>query len=339
MALLFMDGFYVADYGSKYTIINSGGGYSSTTSTRFGSGRAVQRIHNSTGELWRAVPATTTVICGFAVMYTNNYPGFPASLLAVSGDNAATDHISVVTGDTMNTLWVRRGNTTLFTATNIAVNVWHHLELKVTISGTTGSVELRIDGVSVGTFSGNTKNGGTNSSIDTVKLGGSGNNTSITISRDDLYILDDTGAAPYNNFLGDVRVYSLSPAGAGVSTQWTPDTGSNYAEVNEVPYSAANYVQSNTSGQRDTYVLADLPTGGVTTVYGVQSNVIAKRTDAGAIAVKPVLKSGAAISYGPSTPLLVSDTTISGMRTTDPATSAPWTVSGVNGLEAGMEVV
>jgi hypothetical protein len=243
-----------------------------------------------------------------------------------------------VTGDTPNTLWVRRGSTTLFTAANIAVNVWHHLELKVTMSATTGSVELRIDGAPVGMFSGNTKNGGTNSTIDTVKLGGSGNNTSITITRDDLYVLDDTGAAPYNNFLGDVRVYSLSPTGAGSSTQWTPDAGSNYAEVNEIPYSAANYVQSNTSGQRDTYALADLPAGGVTTIYGVQNNIIAKRTDAGAIAVKPVLKSGATIAYGTSVSLPTSDMILTDVRAIDPATSAPWTISGVNALEAGMEV-
>ena len=338
MALLFMDGFDVADYGAKYTIINSGGGYTSTTSTRFGSGRAVQRSYNSTGELWRTVPAATTVICGFAFMYTNNYTGFPASLLVLSGDNSVTDHISIVTGDTPNTLWARRGSTTLFTATNIAVNVWHHLELKVTMSATAGSVELRIDGVPVGMFSGNTKNGGTNSTIDTVKLGGSGNNTSITITRDDLYVLDDTGAAPYNNFLGDVRVYSLSPTGAGSSTQWTPDAGSNYAEVNEIPYSAANYVQSNTSGQRDTYALADLPAGGVTTIYGVQNNIIAKRTDAGAIAVKPVLKSGATIAYGTGVSLPTSDMILTDVRAIDPATSAPWTISGVNALEAGMEV-
>jgi hypothetical protein len=338
MALLFMDGFDVADYGVKYTIINSGGGYSSTVSTRFGSGRAVQRAYNATGELWRSVPASTTTICGFAFIYTNNYAGFPANFIVLSGDSSTTDHISVVTGDAMNTLWVRRGGTTLFTVANITTNTWHYLELKTTINSTTGSVELRIDGVSVGTFSGNTKNGGTNNSIDTIKLGGSGNNTSITITRDDLYILDDTGVAPYNNFLGDVRVYSLSPTSAGSSTQWTPDSGSNYAEVNEVPYSAANYVQSNTSGQRDTYTLADLPAGGVTTVYGVQSNVIAKRTDAGAIAVKPVIKSGATIAYGSNTPLPVADTVVSYVRAIDPATSAAWTASGVNALEAGMEV-
>lgn len=337
MALLFMDGFDVSDYATKYSVINSGAGFSSTTSTRFTSGSALQRGFNSAGELWRTIPASATVICGFAFMYTNNYPAYPANILVISGDNTVTDHISIVTGDTANTLWVRRGGTVLFTAANVTVNVWHYLELKATINSTTGAVELRIDGIPVGSFSGNTKNGGTNSSVDTIKLGGSGNNTSINITRDDLYVLDDTGPAPYNNYLGDVRVFSLSPNGAGASTQWTPDTGVNYTRVNEVPYSAANYVQSQTTGQRDTYLLADLPAG-VTNIYGVQGNVIAKRTDAGNISLKPVLKSGATLAYGPTTALITSDTVISTLQATDPATSTAWTISGVNALEAGMEV-
>jgi hypothetical protein len=335
-----MDGFDVADYGAKYTVINSAGGYSSLTSasTRFNAGRGLARTFNSSGELWRTIPAATTVIWGCAVQYTTNYSGFPAYIVMLAGDGSTTDHISIVTGDAANTLWVRRGNTVLITATNIAVNVWHYFELKVTLSATVGSIDFRVDGISVGTFSGNTKNGGTNTTIDTVKLGGSGNNTGIIIYRDDMYVLDDTGSAPYNNFLGDVRVYSLNPTGAGASTQWTPDSGSNYARVNEVPYSAANYVQSSTVGQRDTYALSDLPGSGVTSIYGVQSNVIAKRTDAGAVAVKPTLKSGATVAYGASTQLPTFDVVATDVRTTDPNTSSAWTVAGVNSLEAGMEI-
>jgi hypothetical protein len=134
-----------------------------------------------------------------------------------------------------------------------------------------------------------------------------------------------------------MRVYSLSPTGAGSSTQWTPDTGSNYARVNEVPYSAANYVQSATTGQRDTYVMADLP-GSVGIIMAVQNNMIAKRTDASAISVKPAIKSGASVYYGASAALTPNDTTVSDIRTTDPNTSAAWTAGGVNALEGGFEV-
>ena len=183
-------------------------------------------------------------------------------------------------------------------------------------------------------YTGDTRNGGTVAGIDTVRLGGLYGPNALF---DDVYICDGTGSAPYNTFLGEIRVHSLSPTAAGSSTQWTPDTGSNYARVNEVPYSAANYVQSGTSGQRDTYTMADLPVS-PETVLAVQNNIVAKRTDAAAISIKPVIKSGATLSYGSSTSLTTYDSTLSDIRVADPNTSTAWTASGVNALEGGFEV-
>jgi hypothetical protein len=138
--------------------------------------------------------------------------------------------------------------------------------------------------------------------------------------------------------LGDVRVYSLSPTGAGSSTQFTPSSGANYTTVDELPYSATDYVTSGTSGNRDTYAVADIPaTAG--TVFAVQSNVIAKKTDAAPISLKSALRSGASVYYGSPVSLGASDGAVTDLYTADPATSTSWTISGVNALEAGFEVV
>jgi hypothetical protein len=265
-------------------------------------------------------------------------------MIVLSGDAGATAHLSLSFNAGDGSLALYRGNGTTLIASSspgqVLVGTWKYIEISATISDTIGICTVRADGLVVISFTGDTRNGGTATTFDTVTIQaaalgvGSGSN----YLWDDVYLCDDTGSAPYNNFLGDVRVYSLSPTGAGASTQWTPDTGSNFSRVNEIPYSSVNYVQSNTSGQRDTYAVTDLPAGGVTTIYGVQNNIIAKRTDAGAVAVKPTLKSSATIAYGTSTLLPTSDTVVTDVRTTDPATSATWTVNGVNNLEVGMEV-
>ena len=184
-------------------------------------------------------------------------------------------------------------------------------------------------------FNGNTKNGGTNTTIDQLSIGLIANGSGVYI--DDLYISNETGSAPYNTFLGDVRVATLSPTAAGASTQMTPDSGANFSRVNESTYSASNYVSGATPAYRDTYTMADLPAN-VATVYAVQNNVIAKRTSTGAIAVKPAIKSGASVYYGTPSSVTTNDITYTDLRTTDPATSTAWAVSGVNNLESGLEI-
>ncbi len=49
----------------------------------------------------------------------------------------------------------------------------------------------------------------------------------VGMQIDDLTFCDSTGSAPYDGFLGNVRVQALLPAGAGASTQFTPSTGSD----------------------------------------------------------------------------------------------------------------
>jgi hypothetical protein len=107
--------------------------------------------------------------------------------------------------------------------------------------------------------------------------------------------------------------------------------------VNEVPYSSANYVSGSTPAFRDTYTMSDIPAN-VATVYGVQNNVIAKRTSTGAIGFKPAIKSGTTVYYGTQAATTTNDATYSDLRVTDPNTAAAWTVSGVNNLESGLEI-
>lgn len=326
MALLFMDGFDAGDYTQKYTYL--GGSASSNTTTRFSTGRSL----NLAGTYRKVIPARVTLFVGMAWYWTFT-DGTDRMVIGFAGDNAATSHITVAQNS--GRIVARRGGTLLGTsAAVLSPSTWHYIEIKVVIDPTAGNVTVRYLGNDIVSFTGNTKNGGTNTSLDAVDISAT---SGATFLFDDFYINDDTGGSPYNTFLGDVRVHTMSPSGAGASTGFTPSSGANYTTVDELPYSATDYVSSNTPSTRDTYVMADLPAA-ASTIFGVQTNVVAKKTDAGSIAVKPVIRSGGTNYYGSSAPLTGSDITVSDLRTVDPNTSAAWTAGGVNGMEAGVEV-
>lgn len=324
MALLFMDGFDLADFTAK--------GWSSgatTTASRFGTGRSLA----SPGMIRFA--ASAQVFVGYAVQMGGYGTNFNGWRFAIHADNGTSTHLRLYFSPTVHLY--RNDGTLLATGTMPSnanpINSWIYVEVSATIADSGGTCEVRVNGTTVINFTGDTRSGGTSTNIDAI----SQNQYDIGSIWDDLYICDGTGSAPYNTFLGEIRIHSLSPTAAGSSTQWTPDTGSNYSRVNEVPYSAANYVQSGTTGHRDTYAVADLPAS-VGNVLAVQNNVVAKKTDVAGISIKPAIKSGAGVYYGGTSALTVGDTTVMDLRTIDPNTSTAWTAGGVNALEGGFEV-
>ena len=331
MALLLMDGFDIGDTAVKWPQSAQGG--SSSTTTRFGTGRSFL-LNNFVYQLYKVVTTSTTLYMGAAVRIsaadTNVFMGLGADWQT----SPFTHHNLRITGNT--TLALYTGNTllTTYTHTSAFPGGWFYFELGGTLATSGGTAIVRIDGATVINFTGNTKSGGTSTSFDHVTLKGDNSGGKYV---DDVYVCDGTGSSPYNTFLGEVRVHSITPSAAGSSTQWTPDTGSNYARVNEIPYSASNYIQSSTVGQRDTYTMTDLPAN-TGTVLAVQNNIMAKKTDATVVGVKTALKSGASVYYGSTYNLSSNDTVYSDLRTTDPNTATAWTSAGVNALEAGIEV-
>ena len=332
MALLFMDGFDAGDMALKGWSPTAQCVTGTSPATRFGTGRW-GGVANGFSAI--SVPASAQIFAGFSMANTY-YDSSVRSFIYILTDNKATTQLSLGmtnTGLVLYRGWV--GATVIGQYNfNLSQNVFYNIEISATIDPTAGNVVVRLNGVNVINFTGNTKAGGTSTNIDGFGLGANGG---ITAPFDDLYICNSTGSAPNNTFLGDVRVQTLVPNSAGSSTQFTPSTGANYTTVDELPYSASDYVQDSVSGHRDTYNMTDLASIG--TIYGVQNNVIAKKTDAAAISLKPALKSGASVYYGATVPLATNDMTLVDTRAVDPSTSAPWTLTNLNALEAGFEVV
>lgn len=328
MALLYMDGFDAGDFIQKGW---TGNVPTSSTTTRFNTGRSAQLGGSTT--VSRPITPSTSVYLGLAMYYTGQ--DYSPRCMLFQSDNGSINQINVKWIN-VTTLAVQLNAVTVATAAYpFALNTWYYFEVGVTVADAGGTCVVKINGTTVINYTGDTRNAGTTGMYDTFSLHFGGSNTAAIF--DDLYICDGTGPAPYNTFLNEVRIYPLSPNAAGASTQFTPSAGANYTTVDELPYSSTDYVSSGTVGNRDTYALSDLPAT-VGTIYAVQNNVIAKKTDASNIAIKPAMVSGGTVYYGAATNLGGSDATLSDLRTADPATTAAWTATGVNSLEAGFEV-
>lgn len=335
MTLLLMDGFDNGDRLSRYPL---GTGTQHTSTTRFGYGQAIQ-CNNSTN-LVMPFTASATIFFGFA-FNLNSQNG----VIAFFGDGNTTNHVSIVIN--ADGSWsARRGSTTgtilaSGAAASLSTTGFHSIEGKITISDTVGVIELRYDG-SASPFcnvtSADTKNGGTNVSVDTLLLRTGSTGASGGMTVDDFYLLNSSGSAPNNTFLGDVRVMTVLPNGNGNYSQLTGSDGNstdNYLLVDEATVNTSDYV-GGVSGLKDSYTMENLSVS-PTTIFGVQEVAYAAKSDAGAANFKHLLRISST-DYTTSSKVLSTTYTIYlNLRETSPATATAWTESEVNGLEAGIE--
>ena len=347
MALRFWDGFdYLALTGTIIQAQMQGRGWinSSTNWTaatgRFGGQSAT--IPASGNLRYDVTGNPVTAVVG-AAFYLNSTPS--AAIQIVELIESAVPNVQVGVGlDTNRRLIVYRGSvsTVLATGTTVLPNgAWTYIEFKAKVDPTTGTYEVRINGLATPELSAtgqNTRNS-SNSFLTGFRLLVSAN--AISCRFDDIYFLDTTGSAPLNDFLGETRVQTLWPTGAGASTQWTPSVGSNWQNVDDGNGgnmdSDTTYNSSATVGQIDSFALQDL--SGTPTVYSVAMTWDARKDDAAARQVRSRLKSGATIANGTTQTMGSSFAGSRDVWDTDPATGVAWTSSGVNALEAGYEMI
>lgn len=338
MALLFMDGFDAGDFRLKWDQISSAGSLTTTTNTRFSAGRAFDAPNNIAGQalLKKLFTPSSKTIMGMAFKTTVGNDS--SSCIFLYGDSGVTNHLSIRLM-TSGRIGLYRGASQLAisSASLWLVDNWHYIEASAIISDTVGACEIKLDGTSIINFTGDTKNGGTNTTLDAVEYWYYA--SSCNVKFDDVYILDGTGPAPLNDFLGDVKIQTIVPTGAGSQTQLAP-TGSanNWDTVNELPYSTTDYNSSSTPGQQDSYALSDL-LANTASVHGIQTNIVAHKSDAGTGNIRSTVRSGGTTFTDPTATLSTGPKTFSAIRATDPATATDWTVSGVNNLEAGVEII
>jgi hypothetical protein len=219
---------------------------------------------------------------------------------------------------------------------------WHYLEMKILLGdNNTGAVDIQVDGLLVYSTTG----------ITTSPYGNVGW-TGISFHRsffyspvvfyDDLYIADGDGAAPWNDFLGDVRVEYLRPTANGAVQMWTLGAGPSHWEAVDdgpTPDDDATYISTTSFGDIETNIHENsvLPPGGQ--VYGVQTSFLCKKDQPGDRLLAPVFRQGGVNHLGDNVAVTQDNYSYSSVVSeTNPATSAQWTITEINDSEYGPKV-
>lgn len=217
--------------------------------------------------------------------------------------------------------------------TSVPINSWFYVEIKVTV-GTSGTFELHLNGAVE--IASTTANFGTsNISLIRFEYGRLGGGST---SVDDVYVLDTTGSAPRNDFLGDVAVRTLYPDGDGTYSQWTPSpSGPHHDDVDDLQIDGdGSFIYDSTPGDKDSFSMTSLP---VSTVYAAQLNLGARKGDAGTTRqIEPLIRQAGVDHVGPTFTLSAAYLFYSWLLNQDP-TGTDWTGATINADEYGVELV
>lgn len=221
--------------------------------------------------------------------------------------------------------------------TVLSTGVWYYVEWEIITHDTLGEIHCRLNGITeeISVTGIDTRASGSGILSSITFLGASGR----TVTIDDVYIRYATaGETAKTSWYGDIRVDSLFPTGAGNSTQFTPSTGSNWQNVDDADIdSDSTYNQSSTLNHKDTYVTGNLSSTG--TIYGVQSQIYARKTDAGARSVGRVYRISSTDYVSTGKPLTIDYIYLDDLTEVSPATASAWTVSEINALEIGAQII
>lgn len=348
MALIFCDGFdwYQGAFQQSTGITGSmalrwtgyygnntaSGGTSPAAARSSGQGLLITRGGNDGG-----------VYKSFGANYVSGLLGFawqsstaPTNRTIATIFDGTTEQISLRTNASSVPTITRNGTVLATGSTVLSAGAWYYFELKFTINNTTGVVELKLNGASeiASTGSLNTRNTA-NTQWNGVGCYVSGSGNSYF---DDLYVLN-TATGTNTDFLGPIQVVARYPSANGNYAQWTPNGGTNMGSVSE-PYQDGNtsFNQSSTANQIDTFEMQNLPAA-AGSVYALAHHLVAAQDGGAARTIRPKYRisstdySGASVNTGASYQMHTE------YKDASPATSSPWTVSEVNGMETGYELV
>lgn len=364
MALLFIDSFdhyATADLLEKWTTSGVSVGNSTITVAAAGGRRGTAGLRlgmvanpsaNANGYALRTLaPADATAVVGFAFALSsaNMIGATGPALCSLRDGGTAQMTLRLNSNLTLSVVRGTHGGTVLGT-TSLALGVGTaaYLEWKVLVHPSAGTVDVRVNGVSLAPFplTGQNTRATANSAWNGLALGLLDSVASTwapgvasNFDFDDLYVLDGAGAAPLNTCLGDVRVDARVPTAPGASTGWTPSAGANWACVDESPPNDdTDSVTAATVGLTDTYTVQDAALAGAA-LFGVQVNLNMKKMDAGTCTIAPVVRHagvdqvGAALAPGTGYAFGLA------LYPTNPGTGAAWVEADFNAAEFGCRKV
>ena len=288
------------------------------------------------GRLLKTLDAQGSWIIGFA-FYTGSFPTTNCILVQLL-DSGTTQVELRLNND--GTLSVTRNGAVLSSGTStfaLSTATWHYIEWKVTIAAaiSADTCIVHVDNAQViDVATGQNTQNTANPTANAIQFAGASPQSSF----DDLYIADDNGGTIVD-FVGDSRIITLLPNGAGDSTQFTVvNAGNNWAaEANNPPLDDGQYVYSATPGQVDLYNLVDPTITGP--VYGIQVSALARKDDAGTRQLATQIKTGGNSYTGTTRNLSTSYLFYSSIYELNPQTTIAWTGGDLIALQAGVNLI
>lgn len=256
--------------------------------------------------------------------------------LVVFSDSDIATQLTLRINATTRVLEVYRGATWLASGGVLNVLTWYCVEFRVKIDNANGVVQVKLDGIQVINFAGDTQDQA-DAEVGAVQFGGGGGLYAALCYLDDLAI-NDTAGAVNNSWIGRGGIWMCKPSGVGTYAQMTPSAGANWTCVDEIPPTEdTDYVQHDTAAKVDSYAMTDLtPVAG--TIAAVKWQCRAKLSVAGLGSIKYQMRQAGVDYTGADKALDVSYRNVWEILELAPSGVA-WTVAIVNALEAGQQVV
>lgn len=340
MALLWFEGFSSSNsaiYANKYPESNVPQSNGSANRTGNHGLDLQQNTHTFVVGSSHFSTAADTIFFGFAYRRSHSLSAAGGKILEFS--DGGVSQVQVHTTTDADEFEIRDGTGALLGTTaglDLTGNTWVYVEIKLVLNSATGTVDVRKNGATsvLALTNVNTDNAAT-AQIDRITF--SLFNSSYDYDVDDCYLCDNTGA-DRNTYLGAVHVAESFPTANGNYAQWTPNSNTNWIQVDEVNYSTNDYVESSVAGNKDTYVIPDVPAGSA--IYGVQVEAWVNRPNGGTNDFRFFTRIGVTDHTGATQALADASFELFWENLFDsPATSAMWAEAEFNGAEFGYEVV
>lgn len=230
------------------------------------------------------------------------------------------------------------GTTERTAAPAITADGWYHVEVKMVTSALEGSVEIRVEGLTV--YEDINMNTGENP-VAQVSIGDFQNDFTNRYNGNvyfkDFVVWDNSGTVN-TDFLGSVIVHNLSLT-SDVALNWTPIVGTDgYTILDNIPPDDNQYIYAEDDPLPSPYVgtLSDLPDE-VTSVKALITFVRAAKSDGGDGSLQSGLISDPdgtpATALGADRPITVAQTYWRDVFEIDPKTGAPYLPEAVNDVQ------
>lgn len=209
---------------------------------------------------------------------------------------------------------------------------WNHFECEYVVHSSNGSIEVRIDGVTVlslAGFNGDYFNGG---AVRQFLLSVGGLNSVSQFDIDDLICSDNVGQNA--DFLGDMQVFTDFPNADGATQDWAPSTGAvAYAVVDDAaPNENTDYAEADFAGDVMGLKFPALPSN-LTEIAAVGFFHRTLKTGPGGSTIKQTVLSNGDSVDGNTIPVTTVYAGYLDIFETDPDTGAPWLRNAVAAAE------